>query len=86
MSKCPVHKILDKLKRFAGLPVPFMVKWHEGKPDFRVMDGDACLRCVHEKLCGICGEKLGDTAWWIGGHRRTNIRCSLTPLCTRHVR
>lgn len=67
MSKCPVHKMLSKLATFAGLPVPFMVKWHDGKPDFRVIDGPMVIRCVEEKLCGICGQKLGPTAWWIGG-------------------
>jgi len=52
-----------------GYPVPFFVQWVDqwnqatkpgvGRPEFRMMDGDKWKRCVKEKLCWVCGEKLG---------------------------
>jgi hypothetical protein len=40
-------------------PVPFFVAWIDGKPDFRIADEEKRIRCIKEKLCWICGEKLG---------------------------
>lgn len=42
-----------------GYPVPFFVAWPDGKPEFRMADGEKQVRCVREKLCWVCGEKLG---------------------------
>lgn len=67
---CPVktlYKFLDHLKTFAGLPVPEPVKWIDGKPDFRQIDEDAWIAAVQKRLCGICGKRLGEYSWWIGG-------------------
>lgn len=68
-SKCPVHKILAKLRTFAGLPVPFGVKWVDGKPDFRQLDEQKLVDAVVQHKCGVCGEHLGDWAWFVGGPR-----------------
>jgi hypothetical protein len=68
-SKCPFHKFLAKLKTFAGLPVPFVTKWIGGKPDFRLTDPDNWVKCIKEKLCGVCGGKLGDWCYYIGGDK-----------------
>lgn len=67
MSQCPFHRMLRKLKVFAGLPVPITAKWVDDKPDFRQTDHDQMIRCVKFHLCGVCGGKLGFTAYWIGG-------------------
>lgn len=42
-----------------GYPVPFFVAWIDGKADFRIADDEKRVRCVKERLCWICGEKLG---------------------------
>ena len=42
-----------------GYPVPFFVHWINGEPEFRGMDGEKWLRCVKEKLCWVCGSRLG---------------------------
>jgi hypothetical protein len=52
-----------------GYPVPFFVQWVNeqneptdpgvGRPEFRMMDSRKWMRCVKEKLCWVCGEKLG---------------------------
>ncbi len=42
-----------------GYPVPFFVASVNGKPDFRIADEQKRIRCVKERLCWICGERLG---------------------------
>lgn len=66
---CPFHKILRKLRVFAGLPVPMLVKWIDGKPDFRQIDPAGFIKAVIEHRCGVCGDKLGDFAWFVGGEK-----------------
>lgn len=42
-----------------GYPVPKFVDWIDGKADFRVVDGRWMGKAVTQKLCWLCGEKLG---------------------------
>lgn len=42
-----------------GFPVPFFVDWLGGKPEFRAFDPRKMARCVNERLCWVCGFKLG---------------------------
>lgn len=42
-----------------GYPVPWFVAWIEGKPDFRVMDGEKLVSAVRFKKCWVCGSPLG---------------------------
>jgi hypothetical protein len=58
---------LDHLERYGEYPVPFIVKWIDGKPDFRVVDPEKWDRCVGEKLCSICGYRLGEISFIVGG-------------------
>src|ERR1700676_4577802 len=58
---------LSHLERYGEYPVPFIVKWVEGKPDFRVVDMDKWDRCVKERLCSICGNRLGEISYIVGG-------------------
>src|SRR5271170_1064489 len=67
MSKCPIARAISRLKQFAGMPVPAIVKWVNGKPDFRQIDPDAYLRSYRYKLCAVCGTKLGLSCYWVGG-------------------
>lgn len=53
-----------------GYPVPWFVEYVNGKPDFRVIDGRKLVRAVKEKLCWICGEKLG-----------TYLAFTIGPMC-----
>lgn len=74
MSKCPIHKLAaklrpglppltERLKKLPlderGYPVPFFVAWVDGKPEFRAADASKRHRCFKEKLCWVCGGKLG---------------------------
>ncbi len=42
-----------------GYPVPHFVAWIDGKPDFRVMDGEKLQQAVRFKKCWVCGSPLG---------------------------
>ena len=42
-----------------GYPVPWFVAWIDGKPDFRVMEGDKLQQAVRFKKCWVCGSPLG---------------------------
>lgn len=42
-----------------GYPVPWFVAWIDGKPDFRVIGPGKTVQAVREKLCWVCGQRLG---------------------------
>jgi hypothetical protein len=42
-----------------GYPVPWFVAWIDGKPDFRVMDGQKLAKAVKHRRCWVCGDPLG---------------------------
>lgn len=56
-----------------GLPVPYMNQaYPDGpdgpmRPDFTAIYGPAVMRCVRQRLCGICGKDLGYWAAFVGG-------------------
>lgn len=73
MSLPPIPPRVAKLPRYEIMgmdaPVPWFVQWlsddgrpcapGQGKPDFRIADGSKIGRAVRERLCWVCGEKLG---------------------------
>jgi hypothetical protein len=54
-----------------GYPVPFFVQWVKGKPEFPLFDPVKWKRCVGQKLCWICGHKLGQ-----------HLAFAVGPMCT----
>lgn len=54
-----------------GYPVPFFVQWIDGKPDFRVVDSEKFIKAYRDKLCFICGQRLG-----------VNLAFTIGPMCT----
>lgn len=77
MSDCP-YKLRPELealpKRLVTLPVeergyvvPWFVDWIEGKPEFRAMDPAKWQRAIREKLCWVCGERLGRYMVFVAG-------------------
>lgn len=50
-----------------GYVVPWFVEWIDGKPEFRAMSGEKWLRAVREKLCWVCGERLGRYMTFVAG-------------------
>jgi hypothetical protein len=66
-----------------GYPVPWFVKWIGGQPEFRVMDEDKWARAVKQKLCWICGMKLGAYLCFVLGPMCGITRTSSEPPCHR---
>jgi hypothetical protein len=62
-----IPDFLSHLPTHGGLPVPFTVMYVNGIPDFRVVDHDKRRACMTDRLCAICGRRLGEYAWFIGG-------------------
>jgi len=42
-----------------GYPIPWFVDWLDGKPEFRSMDQKKWVRAWRERLCWVCGGKMG---------------------------
>lgn len=42
-----------------GYPVPWFVAWIDGKPDFRVIDAAKFQPALQDRLCWLCGQKMG---------------------------
>jgi hypothetical protein len=65
-----------------GYPVPWFVAWtDEGKPEFRAMDGQKFVRAIQEKLCWVCGERLGVHVCFVAGCMCGVNRTSAEPPC-----
>lgn len=77
MSEIP--QFLSHLPTYGGYPVPFTQKWFDGKPDFRVIDPDKATECIDQKLCAICGRRLGEFCWFIGGDKAKDVHLFLDP-------
>ncbi len=50
-----------------GYPVPWFVAWVDGKPEFRAMDREKFIRALKEKLCWVCGSRLGVNLCFVAG-------------------
>lgn len=42
-----------------GYPIPWFVDYLDGKPEFRAMDPRKWRAAVKQRLCWVCGQKLG---------------------------
>ncbi len=89
-GKCPfVRPELEALpERMAdlpvdkrGYPVPFFVQWINGEPEFRAMDPLKWRRAVREKLCWVCGGKLGRYKTFVLGPMCGITRTTSEPPC-----
>lgn len=50
-----------------GYPIPWFVAYVDGKPEFRAMDLEKFVRALKEKLCWVCGERLGIYIAFVSG-------------------
>ncbi len=64
-----------------GYPVPWFVAWIDGKPEFRAADGQKFRRAILEKLCWVCGERLGSRLSFVIGPMCCINRVSAEPPC-----
>jgi len=52
-----------------GFPIPFsQFIDKDGKPDFRVLDDNKVRDCLSARLCGLCGQPMGQHIYFIGGN------------------
>ena len=67
MKQTEIPAFLAHLKIYNGFPVPFIQLWAASKLDFRAVNTEHCARCLRDKLCAICGRRLGEYCYFIGG-------------------
>jgi len=75
---------LRSLPVFRGYPVPWFVAWPngpDGEPEFRAADGEKWTRAVREKLCWVCGERLGRNYAFVLGPMCGINRTTAEPPC-----
>lgn len=63
LAAVPMPPRIAALKRDRrGYPIPRFIDRsadRDGEPDFRIMDGAYMARCIRNRICWICGDKLG---------------------------
>lgn len=67
----PIPRLMRTLERDErGYPVPFLV-WRDKdkRPHFTINDHTKIARCQRRFLCAICGKRMKDGYWFIGGAR-----------------
>jgi hypothetical protein len=64
-----------------GYTVPWFVEWIDGKPDFRVMDRRKFFLAIKNRLCWLCGEKLGVFMTFVIGPMCVVNRITSEPPC-----
>lgn len=72
----------DRIRRLPvarGYPVPWFVEWVDGVPEFRVMDIRKFARAIKERLCWVCGDRMGKHAAFVVGPMCAVNRTSSEP-------
>ena len=64
-----------------GYPVPWFVDWLDGKPEFRAMSPKKWVKAVNEKLCWVCGERMGRFMTFLIGPMCGINRTTAEPPC-----
>jgi hypothetical protein len=70
---------LSHLPTYYGLPVPFTQATIDDVPDFRVVDPRKVFRCLNESLCAMCGNRLEEFCFFIGGPLGKENRLFMDP-------
>jgi hypothetical protein len=59
---------IDKLEKYGKFAIPYIVFRDENNiPHFKVNNNVKTEECISKELCSVCGEKLEDDKWLIGG-------------------
>jgi hypothetical protein len=68
-AEVPIPAPLDKRPRDRrGLPIPWVnLIDAAGKPHFTINDHEKVEQAARESLCGLCGERLTNGGWFVGG-------------------
>jgi hypothetical protein len=81
LASVPMPKRIANLPRDPerGYPIPYFVAVMDGKHDFRVADAEKRYRCIKDKRCWICGERLGHYLAFVIGPMCSVNRISSEP-------
>lgn len=71
--------MLDLPVSSKGYPVPFFASLVNGEWDFRVVHPETTVRCLKEKLCWVCGKRLGSLKVFVSGPMCVITRTSAEP-------
>lgn len=52
---------------FKGFIVPYIVVTKDGTPYFKINDTNKVNHCINNDLCSICGGKMDEDKWMVGG-------------------
>jgi hypothetical protein len=78
----PLPPRMSRLPRdHRGFVVPRFVRWIDGEPDFRITDTEFFKRAIKERLCWLCGEKLGRHLAFVIGPMCALTRTTSEPPC-----
>lgn len=81
MSRFP--DLPDRMKRLPvdhrQFPVPWFVAWVDGEPQFPIADGEKYALAWRNRLCWVCGEKLGRFSSFVIGPMCAVNRTSSEP-------
>ncbi len=64
-----------------GYPIPWFVGYVDGKPEFRCMDPQKFVRAIKQRLCWVCGNRLGIHKAFVAGPMCGINRTSAEPPC-----
>jgi hypothetical protein len=75
-----IPRSLRQRPRWQGVPVPYTtVIRADGTPDFKSVDRENLARCLTQRLCGLCGERLKEVIVFIGGPKGVEGRLFTDP-------
>jgi hypothetical protein len=75
----PLPPRLRHLPVYRGYPVPFFVTWVDGVPEFRAADARRFARALNDRLCWVCGDRLGQYLTFVLGPMCTITRTTAEP-------
>lgn len=74
-------RMLDLPLDDRGYPVPWFVVEVDGKPEFRLADAKKWVRAINQRLCWVCGQRLGKHLTFVVGPMCAVSRVTLEPPC-----
>lgn len=72
MSNLPPE--FDGMRLHAAIPVPFTVLWRDDVPQWDTIDRARWAEAAHQRLCNVCGRKLGYWLFFIGSEESVQAR------------
>lgn len=75
------QNMLERPVSKKGFPVPYFAEMVDGEWDFRVTSARQFAACVKQKLCWLCGQRLGSKYAFVAGPMCVITKTSAEPPC-----